>query len=124
MTYNDLKPYKRQAYVNHREGWTKVIIGNDELQVVFPFPNGQEAKKDFARDKFDLKDVKPAEIFPTVIAIRAELKRLSEKLVAVYVVAEKTGNFQMYDSSVRRRTDEIAYEITNILNDGIIKSAQ
>lgn len=123
MTHNDLKPYKRQAYVNYSEGWTKLILGNDELQIVFPFPNGQEAKKDFARDKFDLKDVQPAEICSTVVEIRSELKRLSSKLTAIYAEAEKTGNFQMYDSSVRRRTDEIAYEITNILNAGIIKSA-
>jgi len=121
LTIDEIRRMSRRAYVNRSEGWTKVIFGKDELQIVFKGLSGTEAKKAIAQGNFKVKDVVPADICETVVETRAELKRLSEKLVAVYSQAERLPGFVMYDQKTEDATNKIAYEITNIMTYGKIK---
>ena len=120
MTYDEIRKMSRRAYVNRSEGWVKVILGNDELQIVMHGKNGIEAKKAIAQANYNLKAVEPAVICETVVKTRRELKRLSEELVAVYDAAEKRlGNFDLYDQATKDTTDKLAYQITNIMTYGL-----
>lgn len=119
---NDFKAMQRRAYVDNVAGNTKVIFGKDEWQIVFNLTSAIEAKRRIANGDFSVKNVEPAVIDDNVLAIRAELNRLEAQLSELYANEPKQEGFLQYSAEFRRKTDSIAYTITNVLTCGRIKS--
>lgn len=110
---------QRRAYVDNVAGNTKVIFGKDEWQIVFNLTSAIEAKRRIANGDFNVKNVEPAIIDSNVLAIRAELNRLEEKMSDLYANEPKQDGFLQYSAEFRQRTDGVAYAITNILTYGL-----
>lgn len=116
---NDFKAMQRRAYVDNVASNTKVIFGKDEWQIVFNLTSAIEAKRRIANGDFNVKNVEPAVIDSNILAIRAELNRLEEKMSDLYANEPKQEGFLQYSSEFRQRTDGVAYAITNILTHGL-----
>lgn len=116
---NDFKVMQRRAYVDNVAGNTKVIFGKDEWQIVFNLTSAIEAKRRIANGDFNVKNVEPAIIDSNVLAIRAELNRLDEKMSDLYANEPKQDGFLQYSAEFRQKTDGVAYAITNILTYGL-----
>ncbi|WP_431818741.1 hypothetical protein [Bacillus pumilus] len=108
-----------KAYVNRKENSVKVVI-NDEFEIVLEgTTDGMGAKKIVRSGYFELKDVEDFYEDDNTKLIKGELKRLSQKLVGIYESAESLPGFLMYSKDVERKTEKIAFEITNIKSHGI-----
>lgn len=116
---NDFKAMQRRAYVDNVSSNTKVIFGKDEWQIVFNLTSAIEAKRRIANGDFNVKNVEPAIIDSNVLAIRAELNRLEEKMSDLYANEPKQEGFLQYSAEFRQRTDGVAYAITNLLTYGL-----
>lgn len=116
---NDFKAMQRRAYVDNVASNTKVIFGKDEWQIVFNLTSAIEAKRRIANGDFNVKNVEPAIIDSNVLAIRAELNRLEEKMSDLYANEPKQDGFLQYSAEFRQKTDGVAYAITNILTYGL-----
>lgn len=116
---NDFKAMQRRAYVDNVAGNTKVIFGKDEWQIVFNLTSAIEAKRRIANGDFNIKNVEPAVIDSNILAIRAELNQLEEKMTDLYANEPKQDGFLQYSAEFRQKTDGVAYAITNILTYGL-----
>lgn len=109
-----------KAYVNRAGNYVKIILGNDEYEIVVQgTTDAVNVKKSIRKGSFSMNDVKPANIDTNVVEIRARLKHLSEEIVRIYSEAERQEGFRAYDKDTCAKTDKLAYEITDILSNGI-----
>lgn len=108
-----------KAYVNRKENSVKVVV-NDEFEIVLQgTADGIGAKKIIRSGYFELDDVQAFNEDVNTKLIKEKIKKLQEEMNEIYEKAEKLPGFFMYSKDVERKTDEIAFEITNIKSHGI-----
>lgn len=119
VTKNDISKGSLKAYVNRKEKSVKVVI-NDEFEIVLEgTTDGIGAKKIIRGGYFELDDVQAFYEDVNTKLIKEKIKKLQEEMNEIYENAEKLPGFFMYSKDVERKTDKIAFEITNIRSYGI-----